>query len=87
DPAKEMIVRIDKNNFIVKGDTEIDELEECLNIDLNPNGRYVTVNGLLQHLLGRLPKKGSQARIDDILFTVDEMQGNKPVRISVNRSD
>ena len=54
DEEEEMIVRVHENEYLVSGYTELDDLEEILEIGL-PLDDYDTISGFMIGQLGRLP--------------------------------
>lgn len=76
------------NSFLVRGETEIEELEELLDTELSED-EFLTVNGLLNQRLGRLPRKGEKLEIAGLTFEVLEVDDKsiKKVRLTRTRTD
>jgi CBS domain containing-hemolysin-like protein len=82
DEEAENIISEGPNSFLVKGDTEIEDLEEKLQIELKGED-YNTIGGLITHILNRLPSKGEIIDLKDFkieILDVDEKRIKK-VRI------
>jgi len=83
DVSPELILKVGKRTYMAHGETEVSTLEEYLAVDLPKEGEYVTISGMLHHLQKRIPKKGSETRVGDIVFKVKEVSENKPTKIKV----
>ena len=81
------VAQVDARTFIAHGDTEIARIEEALKIRLPHFGGYVTLGGFLHHMLRRIPERGSSARIDNIIYTVEEVADNKPTKVRITVLD
>ncbi|MCP2619953.1 hemolysin family protein [Candidatus Aminicenantes bacterium AC-334-K16] len=57
------------NEFIVRGDVEVDQLEDLFDLELAEDD-YVTVGGLITHHLGRLPEKGEKITIKNLTIEI-----------------
>ena len=86
DNEEEEIKQVNENTFTVDGGTSIDEISDLLGLEL-PEGDYDTVAGLLVERLGRIPKSGEHPsiRIENIKFTVDEVEDQRISRILIVR--
>jgi len=71
--------------FLIRGETEIEDLEEILKTDL-AEADYLTVNGLLNQYLGRLPRKGEKVKIGGFNFEVLEVDEKSIKRVRLTRS-
>ena len=69
--------------FLVRGETEVEELEELLDRELAEED-FLTVNGLIQQHSGRLPKKGEKLELAGLLFEILEVDDKsiKKVRVA-----
>jgi len=73
------------DSYLVRGETEIEELEEVLKADLAEDN-YLTVNGLLNQYLGRLPRPGEKVKIGEFNFEVLEVDEKSIKRVRLTRS-
>jgi len=80
---KNTIVVLDKNVAIFSGITEIEEVGEFFNEDIEPDGDYRTLAGCIMAKLGRLPKKGESIEFKNFKFTVDTIEKNKIKTVKV----
>lgn len=88
DHEEEEITQVNDNTFTVDGSTSIDEISELLDIDL-PEGDYETIAGLMVERLGQIPSPGQHPSInvENIRFTVDEVEDRRISRILVVREE
>ncbi len=66
----------------VKGDAEIEEVEEMLQVDF-PEGDYSTVSGLIMHHLGRIPDKGETFEINGIKFVIEDADERRIKKVKI----
>jgi CBS domain containing-hemolysin-like protein len=66
----------------VPGRTPVDELSERLHIEL-PDEEWDTVSGMVFAMIGHVPRSGESARIGNLEFTVDRVQGRRIVSVLV----
>ncbi|MFL5349619.1 MAG: hemolysin family protein [Hyalangium sp.] len=73
--------------FELPGTTQLDDLEERLdvNFDLSEDekGEVTTIAGYLMTKLGRVPEKGDSLKLDMWRILVDEVDGPRVVRVTV----
>ena len=70
DRAGPRIRRLGRHDWRVPARTEIDELEETLELPL-PEGDYETVAGLILANIGRIPEAGEEIRVGRFVFHVE----------------
>ncbi|MCP9448973.1 MAG: hemolysin family protein [Nitrospira sp.] len=70
DITEELIKRIGKNQILVHGRTEVRKVNEFLKVDLGDDA--LTIGGLIQENLGRIPKTGEEIRIENCRLVVHE---------------
>lgn len=85
DEDTEYIVE-EKDHFIVKGDTDIDELNDTLNIKIQEDEDYQTVGGLISYVLGKIPGKGDQITVEGFIFEVMEMEKNRVKKVMIYKA-
>jgi putative hemolysin len=85
DDDTEYIVE-EKDHFIVKGDTDIDELNDTLNIKIQEDEDYQTVGGLISYVLGKIPGKGDQITAEGFIFEVMEMDKNRVKKLMIYKA-
>lgn len=77
----------EKDHFIVKGDTDIDDLGDTLKIKIDEDEDYQTVGGLMSFVLGKIPNNGDQVIIDGYNFEVMEMEKNRIKKIKITKTE
>ena len=70
DITEELIKRLGKNHILVHGRTEVRKVNEFLKVDLGDEA--VTISGLVQDELGRIPKVGEELRIGNCRILIHE---------------
>jgi CBS domain containing-hemolysin-like protein len=71
DITEELIKRIGKNQILVHGRTEVRRVNEFLKADLDEE-EQMTISGLIQEKLGRIPATGEELRIGVCRLVVHE---------------
>ena len=70
DITEELIKRIGKNQILVHGRTEVRKVNDFLKVELGDEA--LTIGGLMQESLGRIPKAGEELRIENCRLVVHE---------------
>jgi len=84
DEDTEQIVK-EKDYFIVKGDTDISELSDTLEIKLEEDEDYQTVAGLMSYKLGKIPDKADTISIKGYTFEVIDLEKNRVKKVKINK--
>ncbi|MCL5035233.1 MAG: hemolysin family protein [Bacteroidetes bacterium] len=74
--SEEKIKRLNPKQYILKGNTEIGELESLLKVKFPP-GEYSTMAGLLILTLGRIPSRGEKIILGHVEVQVLESDGRR----------
>lgn len=82
DKPEQPIKKIAANQFIVDGNTEVDLLNEELNLEL-PLDEGVTVSGLLLHRFEDIPEEGESVKIDTVLITVEDASEREILKVKL----
>lgn len=78
------IIRINSNQYIVKGNVLIEKLENVLNMKLlHDEADISTVNGLILHIYGRVPENGTMIKYQNLRFVVEEVKKKIIQRIKI----
>lgn len=70
DITEELIKRIGKNQIVVHGRTEVRKVNDFLKVELGDEA--ITISGLIQQVLGRIPKAGEEIVIGHCRLVVQE---------------
>lgn len=80
DELKQPIKRISADEYIIDGDTEIDLINEELNLNL-PLDEGVTISGLLLHRFEDIPDEGDSVKVNGALITVEEASEREILKV------
>ena len=80
------IVRQSKNTFLVDGSVTISDLNDETGLDL-PEEEFETVGGLIYDLVGSLPEKGRSILYHQVTFVVEQVEGQRIVKIKLIAAD
>jgi len=81
---RSLISQIREDEYLCDGDTEIDEVERLLSINI-VHEDFFTLNGLLVHELGKIPQKGDTITIQGYSFNVVRGSRKKAELIRIKR--
>lgn len=76
------IDEIAANRYLVDGKTNIEKVNERLDVNL-PEDEFETIGGFVLGLFGRLPVEGDQIRYQDMMFTVLRLRKNRISRVRI----
>jgi putative hemolysin len=82
DQEPALVRHLSDGRLVVRGDMSIRTLSDLLETDL-PNENVVTVTGLIESRLGRIPEVGDQVRVSGILFEVEAAAGNTVTAVCI----
>ncbi|MBI4440126.1 HlyC/CorC family transporter [Candidatus Woesearchaeota archaeon] len=71
------VVRLNADTFRVLGDTDIAKVNKKLNLRIEPSPDYDTLGGFILSNVGRIPKKGEELKIKNLLITIEEVSRNR----------
>ena len=80
--------KIDENNYIFDGKTNLKDLYRVVNINdesefENKKGESETIAGFILEQIGYFPKKGSELKIDNIKFIIKEIDRKRIKKIKI----
>ena len=78
------IRKVGENCYLVDGTTQLDELNENLNLDVNSD-ELDTLNGFLINLIGKIPLEDEEKEIkyNNIVFKIDEVSDKKIEKVRI----
>jgi putative hemolysin len=82
-PLAEMPEKHAEGIWEFSGNTAIVEVENLLGVDFNSNGVFNTLAGFIMAKLGAIPKEGETVIWGDFIFTVEEMDRFRILRVCV----
>ena len=80
----EDIIKTVEGAIIVNGRTEIEKIEEYLNINLE-RGRYETVSGLILNTIRRIPHQGENLRIEEMEITIESADERSIKKVKIKK--
>lgn len=88
DVDEEEIREIDENTFLVKGTTQIDEVEELFNVEFEDNSYYDTIGGFIIGQLGRIPDEEERPKITvgNLEFKVEKIDEKRIELIKIHKT-
>lgn len=75
DKDESLIVETEKGAWLVLGKTEIDEINEHLEMDIPDTNEYDTFSGYFLDQIGKIPKEKESITSGDFCITVNKMEG------------
>lgn len=84
DQEEEKIQPIDDRTIIADARTNLDEINERLNLEL-PEEEFDTIGGFFYSLVGRVPKEGETVEFEDCVLTVCKVNGRRIKSIQIKR--
>jgi len=85
DITEELIKRLGKNHILVHGRTEVRKINDFLKVDLG--NEAVTIAGLIQQELGRIPKVGEEVRIANCRILIHEAEPRSIRSVQIFREE
>jgi CBS domain containing-hemolysin-like protein len=85
DITEELIKRLGKNHILVHGRTEVRKVNDFLKVDLG--NEAVTIAGLIQQELGRIPKVGEEVRIANCRILIHEAEPRSIRSVQIFREE
>jgi CBS domain containing-hemolysin-like protein len=82
DPGAPSVVSVGAGDWLTDGRIPIEDLSAAIERPL-PSGPYTTAGGLIMDMAGRIPTEGDHYQLNDIQFTVLQMDRNRVDRIRV----
>lgn len=79
------IKKIKKNSWIVNGKTDIDEVNEKLNMKIAEKNRYDTFSGFILHQTGKIPKEGDEITYNKFKLKIEDKEGNRISKVRVEK--
>ncbi len=78
-----LIVVQKENVWTVDGDANIKDLNQLLSIKLPEDNDYNTIAGFIFKIADKIPKEKEVFHYQDYIFTIDKMEGNKIIKVSL----
>jgi len=82
---QEPIERLDDGAIVVKGEVNVDEVNDELGVELPEEGEFETVAGFIYNRMGRLVEEGEKVVHDNVALTVEETENTRILRVRVEK--
>ncbi|MEN6477988.1 MAG: hemolysin family protein [Rectinema sp.] len=84
DNEPEDIVKLGPDAWLCDSRARLEDLNESLGLSL-PSGDFESLGGYVFDLFGRIPARQEKIEAEDLLFTVQEMEGHRIISVKVER--
>jgi CBS domain containing-hemolysin-like protein len=84
---EEPIEFVDDNEAIVKGELNIDEVNEALGIDIPEGEEFETIAGFIFNRAGRLVEEGEHIEYDGVEIHIERVENTRIMKARVIRTD
>ena len=84
DPASEAIVRVSRTEAVVKGSTELREINYAMNVSL-PHLEHRSLNGFLVEKLGHVPPAGEKVAVAGVDIEIEEASETQILRARLRK--
>ncbi|MBT3312073.1 MAG: HlyC/CorC family transporter [Desulfobacterales bacterium] len=85
DLEQRQIRKIDENKSIVKGETEIEEVNKTLDLDLNEKENYETISGFILAQLRRIPEYGDELKIKNHTIRITKADEKQIIEVEIEK--
>lgn len=78
--------KIKDNEYILNGNTEIEEVNELMGTDLESD-KFDTIAGFVLGIIGRFPNEFEKIHYQDLIFTVEKFDKNRIEKIRISKEE
>lgn len=75
------IVRLDNGSYLILARTDIEEIEDLFDIEVDNRGKFESVGGLVIYLFGKIPATGETTTYGNFTITIDEADERRVHRV------
>ena len=76
---------VDEDTVVVRGEVNIDEVNEALDVDIPEGEEFETIAGFIFNRAGRLVEAGETIEWDDLRITVEQVENTRIMRARIER--
>jgi len=80
------VLKLSENEWIVKGKTEVDEVNDAVGMKIPDSSEYDTFSGFILDLTGRIPKEKEEIVFNEYRIIVRKMAGNRIKELGVKKT-
>lgn len=85
DKEEPHIVKVKSKEWLVRGKSDIDEVNDTIGMDIPDSKEFDTFSGYILNAIGRIPKEKETIIIGPYTITVEEIDGNRIMEYSVRQ--
>jgi CBS domain containing-hemolysin-like protein len=82
----EPIEFVDDDTLVVRGEVNIEEVNDALGIEIPEGEEFETIAGFIFNRAGRLVEEGEEIRYDDIRIRVEEVENTRILKARLSRT-
>jgi len=86
DKDKPLFIKQAPHDYIVLGDAQVEDLEDLFDAELAQD-HYITVGGLITHVLGRFPEQGEKLQIKGLLLEVLDVDQKRIKKLRIKKQE
>ena len=79
------IIPLKNEEWIVLGKSEIDEVNDAMDLDILESKEYDTFSGYILDRIGRIPDEKEELPMGAFVVTIEEMEGNRISKLIIRR--
>ena len=81
------ITKLNKTHVTIKGDADIQDINDRLNLNIPDLEKYETIAGFILYRLNRIPEPGEKFKFDNTIFTITEMKGQRITQVKITQKN
>jgi putative hemolysin len=81
------IERLDKRRTLIRGDVNIELVNEALMTEIPEGAEYQTISGFVLDRMGQIPREGDEVRYQDVTIRVEQIEGTQIQRLLVTEDN
>lgn len=85
DDEEILIRKIDSNKSLVKGETEIEDINQELSLNLNEKEDYETISGFILAELRHIPEPGEELKIQNAIFRITKADEKRIIEVEIEK--
>jgi CBS domain containing-hemolysin-like protein len=85
DKEEPHIVKLKNQEWVVRGKTDIDDVNDAIGMNIPDSKEYDTFSGYILNAIGRIPKEKETIIIGPYTITVEQIDGNRVMEYSVKQ--
>lgn len=78
-----LIEKITDKQYVVKGEVDLEEIEELFNVEFPDQESYGSLGGYIFNTLGRVPEEGDKIEYRGLIMTVKKLANRRIIKIEI----